>query len=295
MASGDGWVSDDSSFYGDEREQERLEELSEDFSPADYWAIHDKLVNTIAAMASARPPTPPISPVKPHNPYEGRADSWQLGESIAEFTKRLPPSTSRLDDVGPWIWVANPYSNNQKGGRIGEFKEAGEELLRQYRETKSRVEAENPGKAKSTITQRLASERESLKEQIKELARSTGVLSGKWMFFPTLEKLPQLWRSIAEGVTENRLGTGAKVATDNGSPNAATRLICVYTKDFSDTDDVLRVLEELVKMGLVEENSQGIYYKCDAYTWLDINRDNEYGLPASIYSSKEMLDTLKKT
>ena len=140
--------------------------------------MHGKLVNTIAAKA--RPPTPPIPPVKLHNPYEGRADSWQLGESITDFTNRLPPVTSRIGDVGPWIQVANPYHERQdKSGRIGEFKEAGEELLRKFRETKSRVEADNLGKARGTIARKLASDRESLKEQIKELARSTGVLSGK--------------------------------------------------------------------------------------------------------------------
>lgn len=295
MVSGDGWVSDDSSFYGGELEQERLEELGEEFNSTEHWAMHGKLVNTIAAKARARLPTRSIPPVKLHNPYEGKADSWQLGESITDFTNRLPPVTSRIGDVGPWIRVANPYPERQdKSGRIGEFKEAGEELLRKFRETKSRVEADNPGKVREIITRKLASDRESLKEQIKELARSTGVLSGKWMFFPSLEKLPRLWRLIAEGVTENRLGTAAKVATDDGSPDAATRLTCVYTKDFTDTDDVLRVLEELVKMGLVEEHSRGIYYKCDAYTWLDIYRDNEYGLPASIYSSKEMLDPSRK-
>ena len=140
--------------------------------------MHGKLVNTIAAKA--KPSTPPILPVKLHNPYEGRADSWQLGESITDFTNRLPPVTSRIGDVGPWIQVANPYPERQdKSGRIGEFKEAGEELLRKFRETKSRVEADNLGKARGTIARKLASDRESLKEQIKELAQSTGVLSGK--------------------------------------------------------------------------------------------------------------------
>lgn len=142
--------------------------------------MHGKLVNTIAGKARARPSTPPMPPAKLHNPYEGRVDSWQLGESITDFTNRLPPVTSRIGDVGPWIWVANPYPEHQdKSRRTGEFKEAGDELLRKFRETKSRVEVDNPGKARGIITRELTSDMESLKEQIKELARSTGVLSGK--------------------------------------------------------------------------------------------------------------------
>jgi len=45
----------------------------------------------------------------------------------------------------------------------------------------------------------------------------------------------------------------------------------------------------LVDMDLVSEDGRGIYYKCDAYTLLEINSGNEYGLAASLYSSKEML------
>jgi hypothetical protein len=69
-----------------------------------------------------------------------------------------------------------------------------------------------------------------------------------------------------------------------------TRLICVYTKDFTDVEDVRRVLHALIEMGLVAADMpRGIAYKCDAYTYLDIYAKNEYGLPASIYGSKEML------
>jgi hypothetical protein len=55
-------------------------------------------------------------------------------------------------------------------------------------------------------------------------------------------------------------------------------------------DDVRRVLQGLVDLDLVgPDNPRGIYYKCDAYTYLDINSGNEYGLPASLYSSRELL------
>jgi hypothetical protein len=69
------------------------------------------------------------------------------------------------------------------------------------------------------------------------------------MLFPSQEDLPRVWKSVVEGTINNRLGCSAKVATDDGRPGE--RLICVYTKDFSNTDDVLRVLKELAAMGLV--------------------------------------------
>jgi hypothetical protein len=105
------------------------------------------------------------------------------------------------------------------------------------------------------------------------------------MLFPTEEDAPSIWKSVVAGVIENKLGTAAKIATD-GSP----RLICVYTEDFSDEADVKRVVQQLEKLGLLPKDpNRSIYYKCDAYTHLDIGSGNEYGLQASLYASKDVL------
>lgn len=114
------------------------------------------------------------------------------------------------------------------------------------------------------------------------------------MLFPTEENMTSTWRTICEAIIDDRLGTTAKVAIANHSRNSSDkaisrRLICVYTRDFSDIDDVMRVLEELVTLGLAPSEGNGIYYKCDAYTYLGIESDNPYKLKASLYSSKDML------
>jgi hypothetical protein len=108
------------------------------------------------------------------------------------------------------------------------------------------------------------------------------------MLFPKLEDVTRVWKLIVDGTINNRLGSASKVATEQDGK--AERLICVYTKDFRDTADVLRVLKELVAMGLVNPG-RGIYYKSDAYTYLDIYGQNaaEYGLQASVYSSQKLL------
>jgi len=108
------------------------------------------------------------------------------------------------------------------------------------------------------------------------------------MLFPTLDDVPRYWYKVAEATADNRLGIGAKISTGLDD-DRKERLICVYTKDFSDMDDIRRVLQTLVDMDLVPEDGRGLYYKCDAYTHLEINSGNEYGLAASLYSSKEML------
>jgi len=108
------------------------------------------------------------------------------------------------------------------------------------------------------------------------------------MLFVDPKDISRVWRLVVEAVINNRLGPTAKVAPDEGKPG--DRLICVYTKDFRDQGDVLRVLQELVAMDLVE-SSRGIYYKSDPYTILNIYRETavEYGLQASLYSSQKML------
>jgi hypothetical protein len=67
-------------------------------------------------------------------------------------------------------------------------------------------------------------------------------------------------------------------------------VVCVYTKDFQDADDVLRVLHELENMGLLN-GGRTIYYKPDAYTHLNLARDiaTKYGLQASLYNSRSLL------
>jgi hypothetical protein len=108
------------------------------------------------------------------------------------------------------------------------------------------------------------------------------------MLFLALKDVTRVWRMVVEAVINNNLGSIAKVAPDDGKPKE--RLICIYTKDFRDKADVLRVLQELVSMGLVG-SGQGIYYKSDPYTYLDIYGDTApvYGLQASLYSSFKML------
>lgn len=67
-------------------------------------------------------------------------------------------------------------------------------------------------------------------------------------------------------------------------------IVCIYTKDFRDEDDILRVLQELEDLDLLREG-RSIYYKSDAFTYLDLYSAtaNKYGLQASLYTSQKML------
>ncbi|KAF1963437.1 DUF1917-domain-containing protein [Byssothecium circinans] len=231
------------------------------------------------------------------NPGEGRMDSWQLGESADEFVKRLPPLTAS-GQVYDWIWVYNPYARSNGKTRspvlTAEYEVRGRQLLAESLQKRKDIQAKDPGKAKGkgTTTQQLNDEAKLLQQRITDLAVETNVLSGKWMLFPGLDDVSRIWRLIVDAVINNRLGSSAKVAPDNGEDGE--RLICVYTKDFRDKEDILRVLQELVSMGVVG-SGRPIHYKSDSYTLIGVYRQtaDDYGLRASLHSSHKMLSEAK--
>ncbi|KAI4937962.1 hypothetical protein J4E85_000400 [Alternaria conjuncta] len=300
--SGEGWISDDSSFYGDEDEKQHQSKKCESFKTGPFWRAHAKDLNTIAAAARTPPPPSdgavsdkqpaaktntfdmsgidrqameqerlarqgkrkrepspvPASNLELFNPLEGQDDAWQLGEPVDDFVRLLPPYTTSISTC-PWIWAANPYRNprdKSPSPRVQDFTSRGTELLQQSLQTRRDIQNEGAKGPRGMVTKQLLQESKALQERISDLAKDTHVLSGK-------------------------------VATDDGKDE---RLICVYTKDFLDADDVLRVLHELETMGLINVG-RTIYYKPDAYTYLDLRRETAaaYGLQASLYNSRTLL------
>ncbi|KAK4155664.1 hypothetical protein C8A00DRAFT_31507 [Chaetomidium leptoderma] len=226
---------------------------------------------------------------QPYNPYQNLPGARQTNEPICHFLQRLPPaqaaSTNPPHLLPPWYWIANPNRSAYPAGRaengdVNSLARDGLALLHEFKQNVAQCARNDPLRTQL---------REVLIGEIGAVAKRWGVTSGKWMLFPRVDDVNEVWRTVCEGVDANRLGTGAKVST-LGQEGDPVRLICVYTKDFTDVEDVRRVLLALVDMGLVRADMpRGITYKCDAYTYLDIYAKNEYGLKASVYGSKEML------
>jgi Domain of unknown function (DUF1917) len=231
----------------------------------------------------------PRQEAEQHNPWEGEEMAKQLNEELADFLNRLKPSTVPISS-GPWIWIANSRSTKRHGeSDIAGFKQEGHRLMADFMSQRRQLEERYPEKPPGTITRMMKPARDVLEEDIAKLARSKTLMNGKWMLFPSPTNVDEVWAKVARATLNEELGNAAKVATAGGDDRSErSRLICVYTDDFSDQKDVKRVLRKLKEMRLVGDE-QGIYYKCDAYTYLEIMNGNEYKLKASLYGSKEML------
>jgi hypothetical protein len=240
----------------------------------------------------------PTEPIKIfHNHYEGRNNAKQTAESIPDFIARLRPSKTTDTDNGPWIWCANPHSNyRDTDGHIGAYKQAGFSVLDDLSRHRANLVAKNPNKPTSSITRLIKPHREAAEASLRQLARKHHVLTGKWMLFPSAHDVDATWRIVAQATWVGKLGIGAKVATKPSGNTDKDRLVCVYTTDFTDREDVKRVLSQMRELGLVNdaaEATRGIYYKCDAYTHLDLMGGNEHGIRASLYSSRDMFREMK--
>lgn len=93
------------------------------------------------------------------------------------------------------------------------------------------------------------------------------------MLFVPPSEVNAVWSVVAHATANNELGIAAKVAPrppqalgGDGGRDQRPRLICIYTADFRDKDDVGRVLRRLRELGLVKTSGGGrqIYYKTGA-------------------------------
>ncbi|MCX6689620.1 MAG: DUF1917 domain-containing protein [Methanoregula sp.] len=78
--------------------------------------------------------------------------------------------------------------------------------------------------------------------------------AGKWLIFQEPEQVDEVWTKVRNATVALTLGISAKVST--AKPNPASRdsrkVIYVYTKDWADEMDVMRVRERLRELGFVD-------------------------------------------
>jgi len=80
------------------------------------------------------------------------------------------------------------------------------------------------------------------------------------MLFVDPREVDLIWGIVAQATAKNELGQAAKVAPDSGE-GQKERLVCIYTNDFTDMEDITRVVRKMKEIGLITAKKP-IYYKC---------------------------------
>lgn len=79
-------------------------------------------------------------------------------------------------------------------------------------------------------------------------------MAGKWLIFLLDDRVDELWRKVRNATASGELGISAKVSTVKPNPESRDerKVIYVYTRDWADEADVMRVRERLREIGVIE-------------------------------------------
>jgi hypothetical protein len=78
--------------------------------------------------------------------------------------------------------------------------------------------------------------------------------AGKWLIFQEPDVVNVSWKKVRDATVAGMLGISAKVSTAKPNPDSRDnrKVIYVYTKDWSDEADVMRVREKLRELGFTD-------------------------------------------
>jgi hypothetical protein len=78
--------------------------------------------------------------------------------------------------------------------------------------------------------------------------------AGKWLIFQDPDVVDAVWIKVRDATVALELGISAKVSTAKPNPDSRDnrKVVYIYTKDWADEADVLRVREKLRELGFVD-------------------------------------------
>ena len=101
---------------------------------------------------------------------------------------------------------------------------------------------------------------------------------GKWLVFVSASKIDEEWGKIKSATEEGRLGSSSKVAT--AARNSKSKVICIYTYDWTDKEDVMQIRQELRQLGVTSK----ISYKADEDT--HAGKYSRYNIRLSLHDNR---------
>jgi hypothetical protein len=78
--------------------------------------------------------------------------------------------------------------------------------------------------------------------------------AGKWLIFQEPDVVDAAWKKVRDATIAHTLGISTKVSTAKPNPDSRDnrKVIYVYTKDWADEADVMRVREKLRELGFID-------------------------------------------
>lgn len=131
-----------------------------------------------------------------YNAYEGNFAGRQLTETVDDFLERLPPATTQVTDLVPWIYIWNPYQKASKREEH-DHKEVTEEvpqdeesdwaqlvvlggnLLEELTTIRHTIEKQKSGQAKAAVTKAVNIQKDKIVKKLLETAVELHCTSGK--------------------------------------------------------------------------------------------------------------------
>jgi hypothetical protein len=179
--------------------------------------------------------------------------SEEFHESSQVFLDLWLPSKTSKSKI-PWICVHNRQSAESEG------------------------ESFDPD-ALSSAWDKICAEGPFSVSKVDKLAQQFNILSGKWLMFVEPNRVDNLWGEIAKSTLAGTLGLSARVSADDERNRAYKHIIYVYTADYKSTAEVIRVRDELRRLGV----KQRIAYKPEIFRHCGIYQNNKQGVRPSLY------------
>jgi hypothetical protein len=133
-----------------------------------------------------------------YNPYEGVGCGRQLWETVEEFLARLPPATTQVSCLIPWIFIANPFRKapTRKGNenikeelgaegppdensQWAQFVVLAGKLLGELTGIRHDIEKNSSGVAQAQVTKAINIQKDKIVQKILDTAVELHCTSGK--------------------------------------------------------------------------------------------------------------------
>lgn len=170
-------------------------------------------------------------------------------ETLKEFLQKYPPSKTQYKDTA-WIQIMKPEKLDLTAHPTGAINE---------------------------FNYWISKNKKDLGKLINHVAQKYHVSLGKWMLLYDSNKIDEKWNVIAKAMFNGKLNASIAKVAPSGHPYG--HLICVYSYDYKDVNDVMKIRQELFDLGFKDP----LDYKADIYTFLGIYENNIFGISENIY------------